>query len=120
MGITPKEVIGSRSPFIKSDEFKGDGLVLKVLGFKIISANNPKYGANQLDTLFKRGTLKEGETIQYTFETVEDVAQVRKFESKSASMLIGWVQCDPDEGDVVKIVKTGEKDKTRFTVTKTT
>lgn len=116
MGVVPETVMpesgGGR--YIKGTEFDGKGLVLKVKGFEVVAATNPKFGAGDNDYLFKEGKLLKGQTFRYTFEDV--MGNERILDSKSPGLLFAFGRVNPNPGDMVKISKTGKLDATRYTV----
>jgi hypothetical protein len=121
--VIPEELKAKMSShFLKGEDF-ADGLMLKVVSFEVINAKDPKYGATEVDYLFKSEKLAKGETFKYTFETVvsnEDLEmpEEKVFESKSAPFFIAFSQVDPDAGDVVMIKRNGEGTKTTYKVEK--
>lgn len=123
MGVIPKDIkdaaeSGGDGKYIKAEEFEGRGLVLKVISFSKIKAKNARFGANEKDALMDQGLLEEGETFRYVFETKELDAdgfpKQRTVESKSAAIFIAFKNCDPDEGEWVRISKSGKMDETRY------
>lgn len=127
MGVIPKDIkdaasAGGDGKYIKAEEFEGKGLVLKVVSFSKIRAKNPKFGANEKDALMDQGLLDEGETFRYVFETkdldADGFPKQRIVESKSLALFIGFKNCDPDEGEWIRISKEGKMDDTRYEVEK--
>lgn len=119
MGIVPKEMKTS-SPYLKAELFK-QGTALEVVGFEIITAKDKEYGATEKDWLFTAGKLKEGETIQYKFKTVQAdevdfPPEDKVFESKSAAFFIAFSNLDPNPGDKIWVKREGEGKKTKYVI----
>jgi hypothetical protein len=129
MGIIDPKLAAHSSPFLKGEQFEGQGINLKVAGFEVIKADDPEYGAKPntdgtLPYLLAAGKLKEGETFKYSFKTVvdpkdaESVEEDRVFESASPGFFIAFSNLNPDVGDVINIRREGKTSKTRYFITK--
>lgn len=103
--------------FIKAAEFEGDGLVLQCVSVEKVKSNNPKFGANDKDGLYKQEILGEGETFRYVFKTND--GEERVLESKSAAAFIGFNNAELEAGDWIRVSKTGKMDDTRYNIEKT-
>lgn len=102
--------------FIKAAEFEGEGLTLQCVSVEKIKSNNPKFGANEKDALYKQEILTEGETFKYTFKTPQ--GNERVLESKSMAAFIAFNGAELEPGDWVHVSKTGKMDDTRYEVKK--
>lgn len=101
--------------WIKASEFTGNGLVLQIA--KSMEKVSSKYGALETDYLVKNEILEKGQTFRYSFNTSEGAE--RKIDSKSTPLFIGFKQVEElGVGDWVKVIRTGEREETRFTVEK--
>jgi hypothetical protein len=119
MSIIPQELQGKfQSPFIKADEFKVEGGVkLKVKGFEVISASDPKYGAEEKSALVTKGVCAVGQTLRYKFETVgEEFPTLKNFDSTSITFFIAFSAVNPKDDDIVNISRTGEGKQTEYTI----
>lgn len=127
MGVIPKDIKDKAEAagtgggrFIKAEEFEGKGLLLKVVSFSKIKSKNPKFGANDKDALYDQKQLDLGETFEYVFDTVPtsdaEFPQRRAVESKSLALFIAFSECDPNEGQNVRISKQGKMEETRYEV----
>lgn len=116
MGILKQ--YGGESPtlkYIKGEDYE-KGLTLKVVGAEIIEANKG-FGATPADYLFSQNILKEGETFRYTFLQDTDEGEVERiYDSKSAVFFISMKNLDPQEGQVIKITRTGERQDTKYDI----
>lgn len=121
--VIPEELkVKIASHFLKGEDF-ANGLKLSVKGFKVIVSKDPKYGATEVDYLFKSEKLKKGETFQYLFETLVldeeiDIPDEKVFESKSAPFFIAFSGVDPEIGDQLLIKRDGEGTKTTYKIEK--
>lgn len=122
MGVIPKEVKEKvkDSPYIKAKDFEA-GLDLEVVGFEIINAKDPKYGANEDNYLVDNKTLEVGQTIRYTFKTIVDekkdpfaFPEDKTFESSSVVFFISFSQIDPSSGEKIRIKKSGQGRTTKY------
>ena len=118
--IWPEEVneavekLGSN--WLKPSSFEGKGLVLQVKRVEKITSRNPKYGAVATDYLVKNEVLEIGDTFHYVFGTPE--GHEKQLDSKSTPFFIGMKQSECEANDWVRIVREGERDETRYTITK--
>jgi len=98
------------SEFIKTDELlKGKWTIQNT---ELVKANNPQYGAGESDGLFKRGVLKDGETIRYHFK--DEKGGIRKYDSKGVAFYNALNVPDLKQGDTVTFTRMGEKGDTRW------
>ena len=106
------------SRFIKAEHFEGEGLTLQCLGFEKFTASNPKFGADEKDALYKQDILAKGESFRYSFRNKEGEEKV--YETKSAAIFIAFndENLNLENGDWVRVSKTGKMDETRYTVEK--
>lgn len=120
MSIWPPEVEEAASKvggkWIKAGEFEGEGLTLTIKRVEKVRANNPKYGAEEKDYLVKNEILEVGETFKYIFEDAE--GNEREHDSASTPMYIGFKQAEIEAGDLIKVKREGDRDKTRYYVQK--
>lgn len=115
MSLIPSELSKHSSPFLKGENFDGEGQILIIKGFSVIKANNEEYGANEESALFKQGKLQVGETFKYDFETVD--GEERTFETVSPGFFIAFNKLDPQGGEKVNIKREGKATKTRYFMT---
>ena len=100
--------------FLKAADFEGDGLVLQCEGMEKVKSNNPKFGANDQDTLYKQEILDIGDTFRYSFKTQE--GENKTLESKSTAVFIAFNEANLENGEWVRISKTGKMDETRYNI----
>ena len=86
---------------------------LQLMTAEIVKANNPKFGANEKDSLLKKGILKEGETFRYTFNNAK--GEEKFYETKSTAFYVGVRQANLQGGEWVKASRTGKMEETRYT-----
>jgi len=99
--------------FLKGKHFDGKGLELKFVSMEAVEANNPAYGANEADFLYKESLLQKGKTFRYTFMT--DKGE-KIYDTKSGGFFIGMKNADPSLGDKLHISRTGTGISTRYNV----
>lgn len=124
MGVIPSSVKNQvkKSPYIKAKDFEA-GLTLTVQGFEIVKAKDPQYGADEKNYLVGSKMLQIGETIRYTFKTIEDKNDLesfpedRTFESSSVVFFISFSQIDPSAGEKLHIIKSGQGRSTKYVMT---
>lgn len=115
-------------PFIKGVEFATeDGLVLEVGSMKVITPEDPKFGASHVygaggvitreNYLVKSEVLKEGQSLRYNF--VKDGVD-KYFDNHSAGFFFEMKKAELKTGDKVKIKRTGESKDTKWEITKIT
>lgn len=117
MTIFSKKIVerdNTPSPFVKTEELL-EG-TWQIVGADVITANNPKYGANDKDALFQRSVLLEGETIRYTF--IDEEGNERNYDSKGMAFYIAMKSVDLESQDRVTIKREGSQDTTRYIVEK--
>jgi len=112
MSLIPQDIAKHSSPFLKGEDFEGEGQILIIKGFSIIKANNEEYGANEENSLFKQGKLKLGETMKYDFEN-ED-GEEKTFESASPGFFIAFNKLAPEGGEKIRVYREGKAAKTRY------
>lgn len=114
MGIIPQNILdkaGKRN-YLTAKDFEGEGLEVVIRdNMEIVQARSKEYGANQLDTLYKNGVLKEGQTIKWKF-VIEN--EEKDYETKSMAFFIAMKQTNPIINDVIHITATGEKTTRRY------
>lgn len=112
-----REGSSSNLKFLKGDDFE-KGVELKVVGMEKIKANEG-FGATIADYLCKEGIIEEGETFRYRFTQETEGEDIEKiYDTKSAVFFISMKECDPDNGDVVKITRTGKLRDTKYNIKK--
>jgi hypothetical protein len=111
-GVMDKYNDGAPSNFIKSSEFEGKGLILKVVGVEPIKANNPDYGATDKDWLCQKEILNEGETFRYTF--LDESGQERIYNTKSAVFFISFKNLNPEVDSRIIIKRIGKGRETEY------
>ena len=97
------------SKWLKTEELLSKSFVVK--GVEVVEAN--MYGAEEGDSLFEKGILKEGETIRYSFD---DNGNERLYDSKGAGLYIAMKQANPEPGRLIKVSRSGKGDKTRYSI----
>jgi len=100
------------SQFLKGSDFE-EGLKLEIVSVEKIKASKSKYGANELDYLYKSKILEKGETFRYTFLLN---GEEKIFDSKSAVFFIAFKNVNPETGDKVHIQREGEGIDTRYEI----
>lgn len=119
--IFPKDVREAadkiENEWITPSEFE-KGLTLQLIKpLEAVKANNPKYGTDEKDYLYKNNLLGLGEQFRYVFKTIN--GNERRIDSKSPPLFIGFKQCEEcGVGDWLLITRTGQTTETRFTVEK--
>lgn len=103
------------SPYIKSDEFQGDGLILRVVKKEIV--DKEKFGADMDSIFVKQGLLEEGQAFKFTLSDPETGAE-REFETTSAPFYRAMNAVNPKAGDLVLIKREGDGPKTKYFITK--
>lgn len=120
MSLVPENLAKHSSPFLKGEDFDGEGMNLIIKGFAVIKANNPEYGANEDTAMYKQGKLQLGETFKYDFLTVADNeidAEERTYESTSPGFFIAFNKLAPVGGEKVNVRREGKAAKTRYFIT---
>lgn len=102
------------SKYLKSVDFE-KGLEVEFIGEEKVKSNNPEYGANEADYLFKQNLLGKGETFRYCF-IVEGMEKF--YDSKSAVFFISMKNADPNVNEGLHIQKVGEKKDTKWLIRK--
>lgn len=95
---------------IKASEFE-TGLVLQFIKVEKVKG---KFGATEDSSIVERGILEEGEQFVYHFKDSE--GDLRKLYSTSFPFLIEMNKAELNEGDWVKITRTGKLKDTKYTV----
>lgn len=108
---TEKKVENMNKVWIKSSEFDGNGLVLRVDSVSKVSGD---YGASAESSIVKRGILEEGQSFRYVFTDPEGVE--RKHDSASFPLFIGMEYADVSIGDWVHIKRGGKGEETKYAV----
>lgn len=119
MSIIPQDLAKKfDSPFIKAEEFKAPGGVkLRVKGFEVINASDPKYGAEEKSALVTKGICTVGQTLRYKFQDLDpDFPTDKNFDSTSITFFIAFSEAAPNDGDVVLISREGEGKQTKYTI----
>jgi len=112
----PREILdkSNNRDWLTAKDFEGRGVNLYVTNnMEIVQARNKDVGANVLDGLYKNGILKEGQTLRWSF-TLEDGITEKQVETKSLAFFIGMKQIDPEIGDLIYIVASGEGKNRRY------
>ena len=115
--LRERDTGGMGGNFIKTAELEA-GKLWKIGLVEIIMAKNPKYGANDKDTICTQGILKEGETIRYHL-TGDDGIE-RLYESKGVAFYIAMrnMETNLNPGDVIRIRAEGTGESRRYFVEK--
>lgn len=85
---------------------------LQILSVEIVTARDPRFGANEKDGLLKKDILQEGETFKYSFLTEE--GQEKIYETKSTAFYVGIREANLQGGEWVKISRKGKMEETRY------
>jgi len=119
MSLVPENLSKHTSPFLKGEDFDGEGQNLIIKGFSVIKAGDPEYGANDKTALLIQGKLQTGETFKYDFLTIDnEIDAVEKtFESTSPGFFIAFNKLAPEGGEKVNIRREGKAAKTRYFIT---
>ncbi len=121
--LVPENLSKHTSPFLKGEDFEGEGQNLIIKGFEVITAKDPQYGADDKNALLQQGKLLEGETFKYSFTTIPDpndiesFAEERTFESTSPGFFIAFNKLAPEGGEKVNVRREGKATKTRYFMT---
>ena len=102
------------SPFIKLVDLLGKRV--KIVKVDVVRANSPMFGAAPIDSLYKNGILKEGETIRYKFITSEGVE--KNFETKSVCFYWAIRNANLRPDDIFIINRTGSGKTTKYSIIK--
>lgn len=114
MSIIPQEVLdkSNKRDYLTAKDFEGEGLEVVIRDdMEIIQARSKEYGANIMDSLYKNGILKEGETIKWKF--IIDKEE-KDYETKSMAFFIAMKDANPIQNDTLLIKATGEKKNRRY------
>lgn len=118
MSIFNKEVSdalkGMGGSFLKGSDFEGDGLVLKYVGHEKVPS---RYGAGEDSKIVERGILEEGEVFRFSFQDAN--GNQKTFDTYSFPFIIGMNQAEINEGDWLRISRSGKTTETRYSVEKT-
>jgi len=100
--------------FLKTDEVLENHWVIKKI--EIMKSANPKFGAHEIDAMYKKGILELGETLRYTFE--DDNGTNKFYENKGMAFYLGFKNGGIEDECKIKIDREGTGESTRYTVTK--
>jgi hypothetical protein len=119
MSLVPENLAKHSSPFLKGEDFDGEGQNLIIKGFSVITASNAEYGANKETAMYQQGKLQLGETFKYNFLTIDNEidAVERTYESTSPGFFIAFNKLAPEGGEKVNIRREGKAAKTRYFIT---
>lgn len=115
MSLVPENLAKHTSPYLNGEDFNDKGQNLTIKGFEVKVADDPAYGADELNALFKQKKLQLGETIKYTFENEKGEEKI--FESTSPGFFIAFNKLAPEGGEHVNIRREGKASKTRYFIT---
>lgn len=113
-GIIPEDKLIPSVSYIKSADFAGDGLVLKVAGFKIYTPEDPKFAVEEDSFLVKEGIIEAGQAFQFTFTDEEGSEHV--YNTKSSRFYNSFQKLNPAVGDSIHITRTGDGTNTQYSI----